>query len=103
MDSDCNYFAIINYLTESMFSTHLIHFSVFSQRINLKCLCEICVSGLSDCSFRARKFLNIEHLAVKGQQGSNPCTATNYFNKLASKSRGANVVQDTKSCIVFIS
>jgi hypothetical protein len=26
-------------------------------------------------------------------QGSNPCTATNHFNKLNQKSRGANVVQ----------
>jgi hypothetical protein len=83
-DSDHLFFPSQYVLVPVDFSTTLIHFFVSSQRINLNDLCEICVSGFSDSSFRARKFLNIEHLAVKGQQGSNPCTATNYINKLGA-------------------
>ena len=86
-DSDHLFFPSQYVLVPVDFSTTLIHFFVSSQRINLNDLCEICVSGFSDSSFRARKFLNIEHLAVKGQQGSNPCTATDYFNKLGACKR----------------
>jgi hypothetical protein len=31
---------------------------------------------------------------IRSVRGSNPCTATKGFNSLASKSRGANVVQN---------
>jgi len=40
-----------------------------------------------------RADLNRQHLANQFT-ASNPCTATKYFNELASKSYGANVVQN---------
>ena len=35
---------------------------------------------------------------IRSVRGSNPCTATNHFKKLAPESHGANVVQAKKSC-----